>query len=165
MSMLSEEQSPAQTCSSRRFADISRGLFFVLATLSMIVVMIMFIRVWQPIWESGFKDFHTISRAIDNLNETAKPASETVPLMLEQMTQMNQSMQEMKMVMLDMRVSMQNLEQMTPEIKHMDGSIERMNASLDTMTITLSTQMSRMSYLIGKIKNKFSPKGMMPFNW
>jgi uncharacterized protein YoxC len=163
--MLSEQQPTAQTCSSRRFADIARGLFFVLATVSMIVVMIMFIRVWQPIWESGFKDFHTISSAIDNLNETARPASETVPLMLEQMTQMNHSMQEMKTVMLDMRTSMQQLEQLTPRIEHMDGSIEHMNVSLDTMTVTLSTQMSRMSYLIAKIKNKFSPTGMMPFNW
>jgi len=165
MSLLSEEQSPAQTCSSRRFADITRGLFFVLAMISLIVVMVMFIRVWQPIWESGFKDFHTISEAIDNLNETAKPASETVPLMLEQMTQMNQSMQEMKTVMLDMRTSMQELEKLTPKIEHMDSSIEHMNVSLDTMTVTLSVQMNRMSYLIAKIKNKFSPTGMMPFNW
>jgi len=163
--MPSQQQSPAQVCSSRRFADIARGLFFVLASISMIVVMVMFIRVWQPIWQSGFRDFHTISSAIDKLNDTAKPASQTVPLMLEQMIQMNEAMLEMKTVMLDMRSSMQHLEQMTPKIQHMDGSIERMNASLDAMTITLSTQMSRMSYLIAKIKNKFSPSGMLPFNW
>lgn len=160
-----EQQSPAQDCSTRRFADIARGLFFLLGAVSMVVVMVMFILVWQPIWQSGFKDFHTISQAIDKLNETAKPASQSVPLMLEQMIQMNESMLEMKSVMYDMQASMKKIETMSPRIKHMDGTIEHMNTSLDAMTITLSTQMSRMSYLIAKIKNKFSPSVMMPFNW
>lgn len=160
-----EQQSPAQDCSSRRFADIARGLFFLLGAISMVIVMVMFILVWQPIWQSGFKDFHTISEAIDKLNATAKPASQSVPLMLEQMVQMNESMLDMKSVMYDMQASMQEIETMSPRIEHMDGTIERMNNSLDAMTVTLSTQMSRMSYLIAKIKNKFSPSGMMPFNW
>ncbi len=162
------DEQPAQAapvCTSRRFADIARGLFFVLAAISIIVVMMMFIRVWQPIWEAGFKDFNTISKAIDQLNETAKPASDSVPQMIAQMEQMNSSMQEMKVIMVGMQQSMVNLEQLTPKIQHMDDSIGRMNGSLDTMTVTLAYQMNRMSYLMSRIQKRFSPSGMMPFNW
>lgn len=152
----------------KRFADISRGVFFLVAALSLIFAML----VWQPIWVKGFKDFHTISAAIDNLNKTAQPASTSVPLMLEQMVDMNESMLDMKLIMQDMHVSMVNLEEVTPNIKNMtisvdqmNTSVNQMNASVESINMNMTTQLVRMSYLIDQMESKFSPFGMMPFNW
>ncbi len=141
-----------------RFADVARGLFFISATASLVVLMLMFITVWQPIWTAGFNDFHTISEAINKLDDTAKPASSTIPQMLERMTEMSQAMQEMQQTMNQMQQSMKSLEQITPNIQQMNSSIEAMNR-------TLSAQMGQMSYLIGRIEHKLSPSGMMPNNW
>ena len=134
------------------------GLFFLVSSISLVIVMLMFVFIWQPIWTAGFKDFHTITNAINELNQTARPASETVPLMLDQMVKMNTSMIEMKVTMHDMHESMNNLEKMTPQL-------EKMNSSIENMTYVLSTQMGQMTYLIDKMENKFSPSGMMPHNW
>lgn len=133
----------------------------------------MFIFVWQPIWSEGFEDFHTISTAIDKLDKTAKPASDTVPLMLSEMKQMNQNMYqmnttlyemkrmnntmyEMQNIMQGMSASMDNLEQMTPEI-------QRMTLSIDQMTMVLSTEMPRMTYTMGRVNNKMPDMDFMPF--
>jgi len=112
--------------------------------------------VWQPIWTDGFKDFHTISTAIDKLDKTAQPASATIPAMLEEMTKMNQSMNEMEVIMTDMHGSMVNLEEMTPEIKSMNTSVER-------MTVVIATHLGRMTFLMGQIENKLPPTNMMPW--
>lgn len=140
------------------FSDISKGLFYLAASISLIIVMLMFVLVWQPIWAKGFKDFHTITNAINELNKTAQPATETVPLMLNQMAEMNKSMNEMKLTMTEMHSSMQTLEEITPHLEKMDSSIEN-------MTVVLSTQMGQMTYLIDKMESKFSPSGIMPYNW
>ena len=120
--------------------------------------MSMFVLIWQPIWTEGFKDFHTITNAINQLNTTAKPATETVPLMLDQMSIMNKSMKDMQIVMQDMHASMQTLEKITPHL-------EEMNTSIENMSVVLSTQMGQMTYLMDKMENRISPNGMMPYNW
>jgi len=142
----------------KKFSDLSKGLFFLVSSISLVIVMLMFVFIWQPIWSAGFKDFHTITNAINELNQTAKPASETVPLMLEQMEEMNKSISDMKLTMHTMRDSMNNLEEITPHLK-------KMNSSIENMTIVLSTQMGQMTFLIDKMESKFSPSGMMPYNW
>ena len=150
--------SPDKENRERKFADLSKGLFFLVSTISLIIVMLMFVFIWQPIWTAGFKDFHTITNAINQLNKTAQPASETVPLMLEQMATMNKSMSEMKITMHEMRDSVHNLEEITPHLKEM-------NASIENMTGVLSVQMGQMTYIVGKMEHNFSPSGMMPHNW
>ena len=142
----------------QKFSDLSKGLFFLVATISLVIAMFMFIYIWQPIWSAGFKDFHTITNAINELNRTAKPASETVPLMLDQMAEMNKSINDMKLTMHTMRDSMNNLEEITPHLK-------KMNSSIENMTLVLSTQMGQLTYLVDKMESKFSPSGMMPYNW
>jgi FtsZ-binding cell division protein ZapB len=106
--------------STRSFHHLWIGIFFIVSSVSLIIVMSMFIFVWQPIWTEGFKDFHTISNAIDKLDKTAQPASDTIPLMLAEMVKMNKSMNGMQNIMREMNGSMENIEQMTPDIKRMN---------------------------------------------
>jgi len=151
---------------TKSFANFWTGIFFLISSVSLVIVMIMFIFVWQPIWTEGFKDFHTISTAIDKLDKTAKPASEAIPLMLvqmdqinEHMYQMNTTMHEMKKMseimsvmqnsMQDMSVSVGNMEEMTPEIKR--------------MTMVLSNEMPRLTYTINRVNNKMPNMDFMPF--
>jgi hypothetical protein len=159
LSELENEQKvvePNKEIKSKKFANLWMGIFFMVSSLSLIVLMSMFVFVWQPIWTDGFKDFHTISTAIDKLDKTAQPASATIPAMLEEMTKMNQSMNEMEVIMTDMHGSMVNLEEMTPEIKSMNTSVER-------MTVVIATHLGRMTFLMGQIENKLPPTNMMPW--
>lgn len=142
----------------KRFADFWRGTFFFLASISLIVALYMFIVVWQPIWTAGFKDFHTISKAIAKLDETAKPAAAVAPSMLQQMTEMNASMKQMDINITAMRDSVATMEQLNPNIL-------RVNYTMEQMTYIMSNQMGRMNYEVDQMGDKFSPFGMMPFNW
>ncbi|MBE9560165.1 MAG: hypothetical protein IMF15_05215 [Proteobacteria bacterium] len=158
---------------TRNFANLWIGIFFLLSSVSLLILMMMFIFVWQPIWSEGFQDFHTVSKAIEKLDKTTKPASDAVPLMLSEMKQMNQNMYqmnttlyemkkmnntmyEMQNIMQGMSASIDNLEQMTPEI-------QRMTLSIDQMTMVLSTEMPRMTYTMGRVNNKMPNMGFMPF--
>ena len=158
---------------TKSFASFWVGIFFLISSVSLFIIMMMFVFVWQPIWSEGFRDFHTISTAIDQLNKTAKPASDAVPLMLEemneinknmyqmnttlyQMNRMNNTLNEMQNIMQGMNASMENMEQMTPEIK-------KMALSISQMTLILSTEMPRMSYTMGRLNNKMPSMGFMPF--
>ena len=67
---------------ARKFASWCIGLFFLVSSISLGILMVMFIFVWQPIWSDGFKDFHNISDAISKLNETARPSAELALLLL-----------------------------------------------------------------------------------
>ena len=159
---------------TKNFANFWVGMFFLTSSVSLFILMLMFFFVWQPIWTEGFKDFHTISNAIDKLDKTAKPASESIPLMLAEMNkmnkhmyemnkniyvmnEMNKTMYEMQHVMLDMGESIGNIEEMTPDIK-------RMTLSVEQMTMVLSTEMPRMTYLMGRVDNKMPNMDFMPFN-
>lgn len=144
--------------SARRFADIWRGIFFMLTSVALVVVMAMFLLVWQPIWTEGFKDFHTISDAISKLDDTARPTSEVAPLMLEEVAKMNQNLVNIKTNMDSMTSSMKSLENVNP-------NIVSLNYSMAQMTQAMTGQMRNMNYEIDQMGDKFSPLGMMPFNW
>ena len=159
---------------SKNFAGYWAGIFFLLSSISLFILMMMFIFVWQPIWTAGFKDFHTVSNAIDRLDQTAKPASDAVPLMLLEMSKMNENMYQMnarlyemsrmnetmfamQSSMQGMHASLATMEQMTPEIK-------RMTLSIEQMTMVLSTEMPRMTYSMDRLNNKMPSMDFMPFN-
>ncbi len=152
---------------TKSFAHFWTGMFFMTSSVSLIIAMLMFIFVWQPIWTEGFEDFHTVSTAIDNLNKTARPASDAVPLMLVEMNKMNKNMQEMyKMnknmremqnTMQDMSASIGNIEEMTPDIK-------RMTLSIEQMSMVLSSELPRISFMMGRLDNKMPNMDFMPFN-
>ena len=169
-----EKQNPViNKLNTKSFANFWVGIFFLISSVALFILMMMFIFVWQPIWSEGFKDFHTISNAIDQLNKTAKPASDAVPLMLVEMNKMNKNMyqmnttlyqmnrmnntlNEMQNIMQGMNASIGNMEQMTPEIK-------RMTLSIEQMTMVLSTEMPRMTYTMGRLNNKMPSMDFMPF--
>jgi len=125
----------------KKFSEIAKGIFFIISSVSVIIMMLMFVFVWQPIWVKGFGDFHTISDAISKLDKTAKPASAVAPLVLSEMSEMNQT------------------------IKNMDFTMIRINYSMEQMTLVLQSQMGRMNYEVDRMGDKISPMGMMPFNW
>ena len=141
---------------TKSFANFWVGMFFLTSSASLFILMLMFIFVWQPIWTEGFKDFHTISNAIDKLDKTAEPASASIPLMLAEMNNMNKNMHAMKTIMQDMSDSIGHMEEMTPEIKKMARSIEQ-------MTLVLSTEIPRMSHIMGRLHNKMPNMDFMPF--
>ncbi|MBL7004217.1 MAG: hypothetical protein ISR69_09350 [Gammaproteobacteria bacterium] len=138
------------------FANFWHGMFFFVSSVFLAVLLFMFIYVWQPIWEEGFKDFHTISSAIAQLDETAKPASNTIPQMLAEMRSMNASMTNMTLIMQEMEASIDGIEEMTPALKTMSLSIEH-------MTLVVSNELPRMAYLLGRVENKIPNIDFMPF--
>ena len=153
---------------SARFADLSKGFFYLVAAVSMIISMLMFVFVWQPVWTSGFKDFHAVSGAISELNKTISPSAEVAPLLLVEIRSMNKSMgqiektmhavEEIKHTMVKMNRSMTNLEDLNPIMVSMSNSVDKMGW-------ILADQMSAMNYEVDRMGNKLSPMGMMPFNW
>jgi hypothetical protein len=170
-----EKQNPVtNTFDPNRFASFWVGIFFLLSSISLFILMMMFIFVWQPIWTEGFKDFHTISTAIDKLDTTAKPVSDTVPMMLVEMNNMNNNLYQMNTTLYEMKrmnntmfemqntmqgmdASIRNMDTMTPEIKKMTLSIEQMN-------MVLSNEMPRLNYTLGRVKSKMPNMDFMPFN-
>ncbi|RKZ68208.1 MAG: hypothetical protein DRQ44_04780 [Gammaproteobacteria bacterium] len=169
-----EKHTVVNKIGTKSFANFWTGMFFMTSSVSLIIAMLMFVFVWQPIWTEGFEDFHTVSNAIDNLNQTAKPASDAVPLMLAEMNKMNNNMYEMNKhmqemytmnknmlemqnTMRDMSASMGNIEKMTPNIK-------RMTLSIEQMTMVLSTELPRISFMMGRLDNKMPSMNFMPFN-
>ena len=125
----------------KKFANFSIGIFFTVASIALIFLMLMFVFVWQPIWTSGFKDFHTISGEITKLNETAKPVSELAPEILVEIKKITTSMEKI------------------------ETSMNNMNYSVDHMGRTMTSQMQMMNYGVDRMGTKLSPFGMMPFNW
>lgn len=126
---------------TKEFAQLSIGIFFVASSISLVILMLMFIFVWQPIWTAGFKDFHTISGAIATLNETAKPASKIAPEILIEMNKITKSMTQI------------------------ETSVISMSYSVDYMGREMTGQMQIMNHEVDQMGNKLSPFGMMPFNW
>ena len=118
-----------------KIADFWRAMFYFTSTMTMGIVLYLLVVVWQPLWTSGFEDFGNISKAIGHLDETAKPAAQMAPHMLEQITQMNQSVHNMD----------QNINQMRMVMAYQMGA---MNAEIGQM----NSRMSPMGM-------------MMPFNW
>lgn len=151
---------------TKSFANFWTGIFFLISSVSLLILMMIFVFVWQPIWTEGFKDFHTISNAIDKLNKTAKPASEAIPLMLVQMNQINQHMYQMNTTMQEMKSMNNTMHEMQNTMEGMSksvGNMEEMTLEIKRMTMVLSTEMPRLSYTIGRVNNKMPNMGFMPF--
>ena len=151
---------------TKSFANFWMGIFFLISSVSLLILMMMFIFVWQPIWTEGFKDFHTISTAIDKLDKTAKPASEAIPLMLVQMNQINQHMYQMNTTMHEMKRMSKTMHEMQNTMEGMSESVgimEEMTPEIKRMTMVLSNEMPRLSYTIDRVNNKMPNMDFMPF--
>ncbi|MEE9321115.1 MAG: hypothetical protein V3U76_11760 [Granulosicoccus sp.] len=151
-----------------RFADLSKAIFYLVASVSLIVLVLVFVFVWQPIWTTGFKDFHTISDAIAELDDTARPASEVAPLLLDEIRTMNVSLGNIRdsmVVMDDMKVSMNDMSASIQSLQEINPNMLMLNDSVSNMGQVLSNQMSAMNSGVDRMGNKLSPMGMMPFNW
>lgn len=135
----------------QRFAELWRALFFFVSTITVCVLLYLIVVVWQPFWRTGFSDFGNISKAIMRLDRTAKPVAEMAPLILGQMD-------EMRQIMMRMDASMKTMETLSP-------NMVALNHSMHQMTWVLSGQMNVMTGEMDQMRNKFSPMGMMPFNW
>jgi len=135
----------------KKFADLWKGMFYLVSTVSMAIVLYLVVVVWQPLWTEGFKDFGNIAKAIRHLDRTAKPVAEMAPLMLGEMDEMRQSM-------VAMQASLKTVEDMNDTIKNMNYIMARMTWVMDHRMDTMSGEMNEMG-------DKFSPVGMMPFNW
>lgn len=135
----------------KTFADFWKGMFFFMSTLALMVLLYLVVVVWQPLWTEGFRDFGNISKAISRLDRTAKPLAEMAPLMLSEMD-------AMRTTMLHMQHSIKTIEELNPNIQQMTHSMNNMNWVIDR-------RMSAMNNEMDKMGDKFSPTGMMPFNW
>ncbi len=135
----------------KTFAEFWKGMFFFVSTISMSVLLYLVVVIWQPLWTAGFQDFGEISKSITRLDRTAKPVAEMAPLMLGEMDEIRNSMEKIQL-------SMVTIEEMSPDIKEM-------NQTMGRMTWVMEHRMGVMNSEMNRIGDKFSPTGMMPFNW
>lgn len=135
----------------KTFTEFWKGMFFFVSTVSLTVCLYLVVVVWQPLWTEGFRNFSDISRAIGRLDRTAKPVAEMAPLMLGEMD-------AMRISMVKMQRSMESIEEMNPSVKNINYNLNRMNQVIEH-------RMGAMTSEVNQMGNKFSPSGMMPFNW
>ena len=135
----------------KTFTEFWKGMFFFVSTLTLSVFLYLVVFVWQPLWTDGFRNFGDISKAIMRLDRTAKPVAEMAPLMLGEMD-------EMRKTMVKMQQSMEIFEEMNPSVKEM-------NYSMNRMTWVIEQRMGMMTNEMDRMGDRFSPSGMMPFNW
>ena len=135
----------------KTFMEFWRGMFFLVSTVAVSVMLYLVVAVWQPLWTEGFRDFGDISKAIGRLDTTAKPVAEIAPLMLGEMDQMRNTMEKMQ-------ASMETIEEMNPSVKNMTHSMNH-------MTRVMERRMGEMSGEMDQMGDRLSPSGMMPFNW
>ncbi len=135
----------------KTFAEFWKGMFYFVATVSLATMLYLVVVVWQPLWTEGFQNFGDISRAIMRLDRTAKPVAEMAPLMLGEMDAMRSSL-------IEIQSSMQTIEEINPSVREMTYTMNRMNWIMERRMGEMSGEMDRMG-------DKFSPAGMMPFNW
>ena len=135
----------------RTFTEFWKGMFFFVSTLGLAIILYLVVVVWQPLWTEGFSNFGDISKAIGRLDRTAKPVGEIAPMILGEMD-------EMRVTMKKMQQSMEVLEELNPSIKEMNYNVHRMSWVMERQMGEMTNEMDRMG-------DKFSPTGMMPFNW
>ena len=135
----------------KTFTQFWKGMFFFMSTVTLSVFLFLVVVVWQPLWTEGFRNFGDISKAISRLDRTAKPVAEMAPLMLGEMDQM-------RLTMVKIQQSMEILEEINPSVKEMSYTMNRMNW-------VMSQRMGAMTEEMDQMGDKFSPRGMMPFNW
>ena len=135
----------------KTFTEFWKGMFFLVSTLAMAVMLYLVVVVWQPLWTEGFSNFGDISKAIMRLDETAQPVAEIAPLMLGEMDEMRISMNQIEK-------SMETIEEINPNVKDMNNTMNRMTWVMEHRMGVMTDEMDQMG-------DKFSPTGMMPFNW
>ena len=135
----------------KTFTEFWKGMFFFVSTLTLAVFLYLVVIVWQPLWTEGFRNFGAISKAIIRLDRTAKPVAEMAPLMLGEMD-------EMRLAMMKMQRSMETMEEINPSVKEMTYTMNRMTWVIEQRMGMMTNEMDRMG-------DRFSPSGMMPFNW
>jgi len=135
----------------KTFTQFWKGMFFFMSTVTLSVFLFLVVVVWQPLWTEGFRNFGDISKAISRLDRTAKPVAEMAPLMLGEMDQM-------RLTMVKIQRSMETLEEINPSVKEMSYTMNRMNW-------VMAQRMGAMTEEMDQMGDKFSPSGMMPFNW
>jgi hypothetical protein len=135
----------------KTFTEFWKGMFFLVSTLALSVLLYLVVITWQPLWTEGFKNFGDISKAISRLDRTAKPVAEMAPLMLGEMD-------EMRKTMVQMQQSMETIEELNPSVKEITYTMNR-------MTWVIEQRMGIMTNEVDRMGDRFSPAGMMPFNW
>ena len=136
----------------KTFTEFWKGMFFLIATLTLSVIFYLVVVKWQPLWTEGFRDFGHISDAIMHLDKTAQPVAEMAPLMLVEMDEMRKSMQEMQR-------SIESIEKINPNVMEMTRTMNR-------MTWVMDQRMGAMNNRVDRVGDKLSPPGMiLPFNW
>ena len=133
------------------FAEFWKGMFFFVSTVTLSVLLYLVVIVWQPLWTDGFRNFGDISKAIIRLDRTAKPVAEMAPLMLGEMDEMRETMGKMQL-------SMETIEEINPSLTEMTHTMNRMTWVIEQRMGIMTNEMDRMG-------DRFSPSGMMPFNW
>ena len=136
----------------RTFVEFWRGMFFLVATLTVSVIFYLVVVKWQPLWTEGFNDFGDISESIMRLDKTARPVAEMAPLMLGEMDEMRKSMRAMQQ-------SIESIENINPNVMEMTRTMNR-------MTWVMDQRMGMMNNGMDRVGDKLSPPGMLlPFNW
>ena len=136
----------------KTFTEFWKGMFFLVATLTLSVVFYLLVVKWQPLWTDGFRNFGDISRAIMRLDKTARPVAEMAPLMLGEMDEMRKSMRAMQQ-------SIESIENINPNVMEMTRTMNR-------MTWVMDQRMRMMNNGMDRVGDKLSPPGMLlPFNW
>ena len=135
----------------KTFTEFWKGMFFLVSTVSVSAMLYLVVAIWQPLWTEGFSNFGDISKAIGRLEETTRPMAEIAPLMLGEMDEMRETMGNMQR-------SLETIEEVNPSLKAVTYSMNR-------MTWVMERRMGDMSHEIDQMEDKFSPSGMMPFNW
>ena len=126
-------------------------MFFLVSTMSVSTMLYLVVAIWQPLWTEGFSNFGDISKAIGRLEETTRPMAEIAPLMLGEMDEMRETMGNMQR-------SLEIIEEVNPSLKAVTYSMNR-------MSWVMERRMGDMTHEIDQMEDKFSPSGMMPFNW
>jgi hypothetical protein len=110
-----------------KYKNFAVGTFFSAATIIMISSAYIVYTQWQHYWTEGFKDFKSISAAIVELKETAKPISDITPDVLSEMKIMNKK-----------------ISQMNDSVQQMDMAVNGINSSVYNMSYTVPNRMDNM---------------------
>jgi hypothetical protein len=135
----------------KTFTEFWRGMFFLVSTVAVSIVLYLLVIVWQPLWTEGFRNFGDISQSIIRLDRTAQPVAEMAPLILG--------------VMEDMHITMVNMQQSMETIEKVNPSVMEMNKSINHMIWVMEHRMGAMLNQMDRVGDKMSPFGMMPSNW
>lgn len=115
-----------------RFANFAKGVFYTCATVLMVGAAYIIYTEWQDYWSEGFKDFRSISEAIVELQNTARPISDIAPQMYAQMAEMNRTIIKMEASVRQMGAEVHGINQSVYGMSYtvpqrMDGMRDQMN--------------------------------------